>query len=467
MINLIQQFNKFASENKSIIRKALDSSAGVAEALIPEHLEEVITNTIVRLSPELAMIAAEFDNQKYHDFNRLTALPAAGGAMGEGATTPTRNSTYARAQTQLKIVRRKGAVTNFLKDTSGKYIDAAAAEMENHLLAHVYDLATYILFGNAAADTYTFSGLDTFITTNRTAEAAGGAVPTSLGFMDDMIDENLDRQGSFHDKAIVMSPKMLSKVSQLLTNVRLNQGLQGQMSQVDIPGGWRLNAYRDIPIIVSSACRPNSTMGTITTATAAAVLGATIPDSTQYFFRVAAVTQSRGEQLASAEVNQTTGAAGGNDNTITLSWTAVTGALYYKIYCGTSTGTANTTLVRVISAFQYDGTGTITGNTTSLVFTSAPNTAGAEVPTELQTDIPLVATGGVPPEYVFFWDLDKFQGIGKMPYTNTGGSRFNGLVTIDPLAITDDFVPFLIKSYCALIDSYEATCSVHRGLRVS
>jgi len=446
-------------ENKSLIRKALDSSTNVGEGLIPEHLEEVITNTIVRLSPELAMVDAVYDAQKFHEFNRLTTLPAAGGAMGENAVTPTRNGTYARDTVQMKIVRRKGSVTNFLQDTSKNYIDAAAAEMENNLLAHVYDLATYITYGNKVADPYTFDGLDTLIATNRVQGAAGGTVPTTLGFLDDMIDENTERQGSAHKKAFLMSPKMLSKISSLLTNVRLNQGLVGNgLTQVEIGGGWRLNAYRDIPIITSSAMRPKTTMGTVTAASAGS--GSAIPDDT-YYFQVAAVTYN-GESLACTELNEITTSA----DTLTLSWSAVAGALFYKIYCGLTTGTTNLKLVRVVAANAYDGNGTIGVAATGYIFTANPSTADTSAPVGMRSDIPLVATGLIPSENVLLWDLDSFQGLGKLPYTNTAGSRFNGLVTVTPLAITDDFLPFMIKTYAALCPSWEATSFLHRNLRV-
>ena len=43
-IDLIRQFNKYAGENKSTIQKALTSAINVGEALVPQHLEQVITN---------------------------------------------------------------------------------------------------------------------------------------------------------------------------------------------------------------------------------------------------------------------------------------------------------------------------------------------------------------------------------------------------------------------------------------
>ena len=92
-MDLLRQFNKYSNDQQSLVQKALLTSAtGVGEALIPQHLEKIITNLAVRLSPEIAVITPRYDAQKYHEFNRLTTLPGGGGSMGEGATTPTRAS---------------------------------------------------------------------------------------------------------------------------------------------------------------------------------------------------------------------------------------------------------------------------------------------------------------------------------------------------------------------------------------
>jgi hypothetical protein len=458
--------NQFIQQNnqrgviKSLVQKALTSAAARGEALTPESLEQLITNAVVRLSPELAMVSPIGIAAKYHSFNRMTTLPSPGGAIGEGATTPTRFSRYERAVRELKVIRRKGAVTNFLQDASREYIDAAAVEMENHLVAHVNDMVTYLVHGNDLADQYQFPGWDRFIATNRINEAVGGVVPTTLGFLDNMIDLNTERQGAGHRKAFLMSPQMLSKVSALLTNVRLNQGLTaGGLTQVDVNGGWRLNAYRDIPIIQSAQTRPK--VANFAVATATATTGGALPATTPYYFRVSKVTWD-GESLPSAQVTRTTGASV-NTHTITLSWTAQADAVLYKIYAGTSTGDLK--LHSVIPAFTYDADGTPTGSVGNFVFTTA--TASASVPSHMQADRPLVPTGGVAPEMVALIDLDEVQGLGKYVYTNTAGSRFKGLVTMEPLARTDDFLPFLIKTYGTTVDAFEATSVMHRGLRVA
>jgi len=477
MADLIRQYNKFSGENKSLIQKALTSATASGEALVPQHLEQTITNALPRLSAALAMITPKFDNQKLHEFNRLTTLPGVGGAMGESAVTPTYQPAFTRASVTMKVVRRKGATTDFLQDSSKRNIDAAAINIEASLLSHVYDLENYIMYGSAGANPYEFTGLDTFVQTNRTNKAVGGEVPTSLKVFDDMIDANMDYQGIGHKKAFVMSPYMLSKLSQLLANVRIQQPL----GVVDIAGGWRLNSYRDVPIIVSSACRPKSTMGAVTPTTA--TIGGTIADGLVTYIRVSAVTRD-GEQLACDEITSTAGSSA-NTNTVILTFTPVTGAFRYKVYVGSESGAL--TLSRIVPAFTYDSNGTITssdtdavgtagyttvtsnssGNVNVITLLNTPTTAdAATVPTLLQSDVPLVATDGIAPEYVFFWDLDEYQGLGRLPYTNEGGSRFNGLVTIEDLAKTDDFLPFMIKTYAALADSFEATSGIIRGLRV-
>jgi hypothetical protein len=151
-----------------------------------------------------------------------------------------------------------------------------------------------------------------------------------------------------------------------------------------------------------------------------------------------------------------------------LSFTAIANALFYKIYCSDATGTEK--LVKIVSAFTYDVDGTPTGDVTSIVLTTNPLTPDAtSVPAHMQNDLPFDKdpTSLEPMEYLILWDLDEFQGLGKLAYTNRGGSRFRGLITPMELAQTDDNFPFLLKSYAALVPSFEATSYIVRGIRTS
>lgn len=469
---LIEQFNRMGANRKSLIQKALTTAVDSGNALIPEKLEKIITNTVVRLSPEMAVIQPEFDNQKLHSFNRLKKLPRAGGFMGEGAVTPTSQGSYERASVELKILRRKGAVTNFLQDTSKKFIDASTAEMENHLQSHVYDIINALKFGNAGANKYAFDGLDKIISTNRVNKARGGVVPTDLKFLDDMIDANIRKNGAGHNKVLMMSPEMQSLVSRLLTNVRLMQGNAGTLGHVEINGGWRLATYRDIPILPVADMGNVAQMGTVTETHTGE---GTVPAGT-YYIQVSAITLD-GETLACSEVTATLADA---LHAVKLAWTPVENASYYKIYCAKTTATEK--LVAVIPASTYDGIGTYVSDVAGVEITTDPSVKNPtlklvasgsftqpsitnSVTDAMKDDVPMVATGGVAPESVMLWDLDKYQGLGKVPYTNVGGDKFGGLVTMTPLAITDDNIPFMVKSYLALCDAFEATSYLIRGLR--
>lgn len=475
-IKVFRQFNKFAQDNENLIQKALTTASGVGAALIPENLEQIITDTIIRLSPELAMVLMKKISGKTHEFNRLIQRPSRGGAMGENATTPVTNSKTSRTTIDLKIVRRKGKVTNFLIDTSEEYIDAAAYEMENHIQAHVLDLIYYLLWGNADANTYEYDGLEKFISSKHVAfsASAGGAVPTDLTFLDDMIDWSNRRGGAKHTRAFLMSPEMLSKVSNLLTNVRLNQGLTGSgLTQVEVAGGWRLNAYRDIPIIETTSIAPVETMTPTVTVTTGGTSGGSFSDGTYYFY-VAPITVE-GEQLPCAEKSVTL-SGGGSTQKISIDFDAphyssdyegnqYASAYAYKIYYGTSSGVTNCTLLKVVSAFTYDAEGTPDGDNgvdeTISITTATPST---DVPSHLQSDFPL-QTNSTNAQSIVLWDTDPIQGLGKMPFTNKPGDRFDGMVVTKPLAETDDFINFLIKSYTALTPAYEATSYWLRNIR--
>lgn len=460
---------------KSLVQKAmLASDTNVGAGLIPQHLEKLITTTIVRLVPEIAVIDPQFDSQKYHEFNRLTSLPDGQGTIGESGVTPTGRSTYVRTGRNLKVIRSKGAVTNFLQDASKNYIDALSVEMENHVQAHAYNLSIQLHWGNDQADPYQFPGLDYFIATNRDAGTRGGTVPTDLSMLDEMIDKNMRLQGQNHRKAFLMSPELLSKFSRLLTNVRLNQGLSGGgLSTVEIPGGWRLQAYRDVPIITTTQTRNDNQMGTVTPSTATS--GGSVAAAT-YYFQVAYI-DINGESIASDEVSQTTT---GSASTVTLTFDDVSTARLYKVFCSTTSGAE--TLVSVIPANTYDSVGTPTARTTTVTYSttptsinptvSAPSTLVSTIPSSaapvtsaMSSDTPIVQTGGITPERIILWDLDKIQGLGKFAYTNSAGSRFGGLVTMEPLAKTDDNNPFLIKTYGTLIDSWEATSYLAMNVR--
>jgi len=457
---LIHQFNRFGQGN-NLIQKALTTAANSGGALIPESLEREITDTIVRLSPELALMTPVSIASDQHKFNQLTARPAPGGAMGENATTPVTSSQSSRKTLDLKVIRRKGKVTGFEKDSSRDYIDALGFEMENQVQAQALDLIQYMTYGDADVNSYEFSGLAKFISTNRTNNSAGAVAPATLKFLDDMIDASNSSGGNRHRRCFKMSPQMLSHVSRLLTNVRLQQG-GNTLTQVEIGGGWRLNAYRNIPIVETANLTAKTGIDPDDVTLGTAATGGGLSDGT-YDIVVVPITLD-GEHLGHT-VKQITLSGGGAAQTITITLSdAFPGAYQYYIFGVTDPGDA--VLIDIVPAKTYDSDGTITGDNgvSGSPFTILSMTPTAKVPSHFAGMRPLALNNGFAPESVILHDLNPIQGLGKMPYTNTGGSRMNGLITFENLAKTDDFENFLVKSFTGLTPALEKTSAWTRNL---
>lgn len=458
-----------------LVRKALDSSTGVGEALIPQHLERLITNEVIRLIPEFMFQEPEFGRQKKHEFDRITTLGSAGGAMGESSVTATTNSTYSRTFVNLKVVRRKGLVSDFLQEASADFADALALEIENQSRQQAYSLNLYSLYGNEHANQYEFTGRDTYIRTNRSngGFVSGAAtVPTSFKPLDDMMDAS-NRFGGFnHKRAFIMSPEMLSKFSQLATNVRVMQPTSGNFTQVDLGYGFRADAYRGVPIIQSSMIGGaySGTMTTVT-ATSGGTTGGSFSNGT-YYFRVEKVTQN-GISQASAESSVTL-AGGTATQQINLAWAADSDAIQYRIHYSSSTGLTAMTLIDAVSGFAYDSVGTVGAARTSTAVLSATPTTNvnfAPIATDsfaanMTGDRPLTAVGGVNAECIYLIDFDRVQGLGRFPYTNNG-TQGQGVISMRPLYNNDAGIPFLIYTHGAIAPSFEATSAVSRGWRVA
>lgn len=482
---LLSNFARACKNDGTLIHKALTSAAGVGAALIPQSLEKIITDTVIRLSPELYLMTMLSIASKNHEFNRLTERPNRGGAMGENSTTPVSNSKTVRDNVNLKIVKRKGRVSGYLQDTSREYIDSVAYEMDNELQAHVLDMIYYIYRGNKDGKTYVnsveeqtpdveFDGLERYISSNRVNKASGGTVLSSLKEIDDMIDASRRKGSARHKLTLAMGPEMLSTLSRLLTNVRLQQPIDGRgITVTDIGGGHRLAHYRDIPIIETTSLTPIETLSSVITLAQEDTAVGSLSDGT-FFVYIEPITYE-GEQMPKSEQSVVL-SAGTATQRIRISLDAahksvagVENVLSYRIFVGTTTGAANCKLVKEVPAFVYDSDNAPSGdNGVGTNYIWIPSlTPGSDVATQMVNDTPLQDTGGKNPESIILWDLDPIQGLGKLPFTNTAGSDFQGLITTEPLAKIEDYTQFLIKSYVALTNSFEATSYWVRGLRTA
>jgi len=407
------------------IQKALDSTTGAA--LIPESLAPVVVEYAKKLNPLMGILRWNKAAGKTHEFARRTALPSAG-PEGEGAVTASSRSSYTRDSVQLKIVRTRGGVTGFESAATASFADALQTELNGAVESQAYSIEQQMLWGNSE-DPYQIDGLDALVAANLID--VNGTI--QLSDLDEMIDLVRDSGAKRDPLLLIMSNKMLSKVSSLYVSQ-----FSLQLPSTDVRGGYRLSAYRDVPILESSFLRPAATMGSVSLQAGS---GGSLAAGT-YYVRVSAVTQD-GETVACASNSVAVSASG----KITVDWTSsvVEGALLYKIYATEANGDAGTeTLQLVVPGRSYDGDGTPGADATSAIVDEY--VSGGNLPLD---------SGD---ETVYLVDLNPDQGL-EVEYLGSSP------VIIERLARTADSEEFLLKTYFALAGKGEKHCA--RLLRVT
>jgi len=483
MANGLQQLYRSRPER---LKKALFFDSQTNNALSSIKLGTEITNTIIALNPEIGLLNLEYNKVYTYYYTRVTSSGGVVPAHSGGANTPNVNSKYNRLPLVMKAIKRKVPIAFFTEDAGQEGIDVVQRELENQLLFHSWDINFYSMYGNVGANPYEFSGWDTWIpSANRTKYHTAGAptVPTNLKFLDDMIAASRRKGGVFHPRAIIMSPEMHQLVGRLLTNVRVvsqfaaADGIpKGVYEPVTVNGGYLTYAYQGIPILESTFVGGlgAGTMASISLASGG-LTGGSFSDGT-YYVRVEYLSRD-GRSVASPEANIVL-AGGGSTQKISITVTPPTDAngkyiaYKYRVYAGSTTGAANTTLKREFPAFSYDSEGypDVTSPVTTLTLTSlvadttVTNTADG---TDISGDIPNTAVSSVNGENVYLIDLDPVQGMGKYVYTHQSGSAMQGLVNVRQLAEVDAYSQFLLYTTGAIVPAFPDTSFVAQGLRVA
>lgn len=452
---------------RSKLMKALTVETSTGSALTDIAISDALTNTVIALSPEIALLELAGHKSYTYYYDVVSSLGDPIGAIGGGATTPSAQSAYSRNSVTMKSIRRRGAVADFLKDTSQEMnrIDAVAVEMENQLLAHTWGVNYNVIYGNNTANGYEMNGWETSIpAVNRTSYYSSGAptVPSDLTILNDMIASSDRKGGNRHRKAFLCSPEMNQRLGFLLTNTRIQYGIPGTLEAVEINGGHRLTAYQGIPILPSTFLggQGAGTMGSISLASGGTT-GGSFNDGTYY----AAVTyiSKYGESMGSA-IGSVTLSGGTATQKITVSFTDVPEAYSYVVYAGTVNAYGSLTRKKKVTAWTYDVSGTPTGRISSISLTSLTADSTVTTSSAVTCPNPVTTTKAWNSEMIMLIDLDPVQGMGKMVYANDG-NRMNGLVTIEPLAKIDANLSFLITTNASIVPAFPDTSLIAYGLR--
>jgi hypothetical protein len=491
MNEIVRKMAFYGTHLSPDIAKSVTTATAEGSSLTSQWLADQVTKAIVNLNPELFFI---MDNQekspkgtKKFEFDRLKALPSAGGSYGQsGVTTLRTGSITERAEVELKILRRVGRVAGFQKDAAAGHVNMLEYEYQNQLEVFGHDLTMNCLYGNTG-DQYRWDGLDRLITTNRYNEGRTPAEVKDFTALTNAIAVSDAKGGESHDRIILMSPQLWAAYNNLITTVRdnkspINPGSIGAYEAFKFDAYWKFVSFMGIPVAKTQWTRPNEKMKPTVTLAGEAT-GGTLTDGT-YYIQVAPITK-HGEQIASDEVSITlSGATSTQRIKVTLSESHksindvgqdVEETYYYRIYM--STTSQQEKLVKIVTAMTYD----VNGN----MLTSDAGIAGEDfyvedlvdsdsVNTAMQNDEPYIASEfdslGAPinpPEGLIIWDQDKVQGLGTMGYMNENTDAMEGLITTRWLEPQDDVEEFMIKLYGALIGRFQSSSVIHRGLKVA
>jgi len=419
--------------------KALTAASGSGAALQAEDLEKVLVEDLLSQNPLVALLERTQATARVHEIVRRTARQQARFEGELAKETSPGASTFDRPTVTLKIDDYWGSVSGFQMGASKKFFDSLLLEQG----AGVESISEMLEFctiwgasgstgekdvsggGAASGDPYQYNGFDRLSQTN--VFDVNGVV--ALSVLDELIDAATPYRGTAKDPLMfMMSIGMHSKVSGLQTLARR------ETPDVEFEGGMRMSTYRGVVILETSYVKPTGVAkpGNLS---AAAVAGGTLPDATQFFYRVASVTQ-RGEQVAAVEDDATTA----NPNkTIRLTWDDDADAILYKVFRGTASGTE--TLLAVIPANTYDAD----GNPLARVVTF-DDTGGYTAPPHAANQKPLDAGD----EVIFLINRNPARGASLVGMLDPLGQPQANFMAYIPLAITRGTYDFLMRCLVAL-----------------
>jgi hypothetical protein len=421
------------------LRRALTTTTGGVENVIPEDLEPTLIEMLLKVSPLLALLPKKRADGKTHEVALRTAIPSAW-VEGELATPNYTSSTYDRKSVQLKITRAAGGVSNFAQASAASFIDLLTQEINGSLEGIASTLEFLNMWGNTG-DAYQYDGLDKLISEDGNVIDHDGVV--TLALLDDMLDTIEQYRGVSRDRKIwVMSAQMLSKISGLNTRIGMD------LDTLEFEDGFRMKAYRQIPIVTAPYVRPLSATTSPTVSAAAGAGTGTLATGT-WRYKIASVTVD-GEQVAGTADDV---AVTGPDD-VDLTWTADTNAKLYKIYRTAVNGAdadANYSLLATISAKTYDSNGNVTANVASYTDTGALT---------LNTSVHPLAAGD---ETIWLIDIDEGRGASMLYLPNAqGNAAGQNWVRYLPLGRTRSSQDYLIETFTALQLPQPETCVVAR-----
>lgn len=225
------------------IERALSTSvASTGAYLLPEVVDPVIRDYVVKATPVLSVVTrVNWPTQTYW-IRKRTALPTAAFSTDGGSLPSASSSSYAKVAKTVKYLYTRGEVTGPLIAAAGGVVNALQEEIRVHSGVIAERLATAICVGDGTEDSNAgIVGIKNQVNTSTPGDE-GGTTTASGALTLAMIDKALDDTKGEAD-VIMTSRAVRRKINALL------QGQQRFLDRVEVGAGFRVLSYDGVPIV--------------------------------------------------------------------------------------------------------------------------------------------------------------------------------------------------------------------------
>jgi len=237
------------------LKKALDIATGTSQGLYQPKIDKVIADLIDHRNPLWQNLPRKPADTLNYDFRTKTVQAGGTGGGWIGDTTePTGDASMTRVPVSVrhKGILERGGVTTAMQKSGRSYRDLLADEIHDVTLL-VRDTIEDALINGAVSATE-MDGLRALSPAGQSVEAAANGTEITLDLLDQVIDKVEGRPDM-----IICSKRTRRQIKALL------QASQQVADVKEVKGAFKLLAYSDIPIYVTSRISDAQTQGTSTT----------------------------------------------------------------------------------------------------------------------------------------------------------------------------------------------------------
>jgi len=221
------------------IRKALGTD-DAGNVLVQPEIDKVLQHIVEFKNPLRQNLPRKRGSGPGWYLNRRVPGTTGAGFVGDKDNINEDQGQYTRVPFLYQTIAAKGKVTRKMQAIGRSYLDILAEEMESRLL-EFKDYEDWALFrGNSSTDNQ-FDGLDILVTQYVSCSTGTAAGSLTLAKMDEAIDKC-----SYNPNMIIVSKRSRRALQNLL------QQYQRFVNVVEVRGGFKLLAYGEIPIFVST-----------------------------------------------------------------------------------------------------------------------------------------------------------------------------------------------------------------------